>query len=141
MNPTTKSKRIGSKSIVSPLAGTDGQLMVMAAHRYCLGRRSYIVGSCIDWLRAYWADFEPNTRNVIVRDTLEALMDGCAGDACDKAGWEGFAAWAWSNLAPEGRAWVSGALSHKYAELPDFCRVDQATLEYMSKIHSEEVQP
>ena len=121
MKPTTKSKRIGSKLVVSPLAGTNGQLMVTAAHRYCLGRRSYIVGACIDWLRAYWADFEPNTRNVIVRDTLEALADDLAGDACDKAGWEGFAAWAWSNLDPEGRAWVRDALSHRREKLPEFC--------------------
>ena len=59
----------------TPLSGTDGQLMVMAAHRYCLGRHSYIVPSCIEWMEAYWGLFEQNTRHVIVRDTVDHLIE------------------------------------------------------------------
>ena len=133
MNQTTKSKRISSKSVVSPLAGTDGQLMVMAAHRYCLGRQSYIVGSCIEWLKAHWDKFEDDTKNVIVRDTIEALADDSDGDFCDRTGWWAFASSAWGMLTPEGRAWVSGALSHKREKLPDMCKIGQATLDSADK--------
>ena len=31
-------------------------LMAIAAVRYCLGRMSYIVGDCADWLIAEWPD-------------------------------------------------------------------------------------
>lgn len=75
----------------NPLAGLDGQLMVMAAHRYCLGRRSYIVGSCIDWLTIHWSTFEPNTQFTIIRDTIEALQDDMAGEPMDMQGWRRFA--------------------------------------------------
>lgn len=49
-------------------------LMAMAAVRYCIGRRSYIVGDCVDWLITNWQAFEPNCRNVILRDLREAMQ-------------------------------------------------------------------
>lgn len=99
---------------------TDDQLMCMAAHRYCLGRQSYIVGSCLDWLRAHWAQFARNTRLVILRDTLEALMDDRAGSpTIDAPGWRAFAAWAWDESAgrldDDDRAWVRSAVAHRIA--------------------------
>lgn len=83
----------------NPLHGIDGQLMVMAAHRYCLGRRSYIVKACLDWLRKWWKEFDENTRAVIVRDTISALMDGGAGGDYVAADWLTFARWAWNLLS------------------------------------------
>lgn len=74
--------------------GINDQLMCIAAHRYCLGRASYIVGSCLEWLRAHWDQFEPNTQAVILRDTKEALAQNRAGMDIDVRGWQEFVAWA-----------------------------------------------
>jgi len=83
--------------------------MATAAHRYCLGRQSYIVGACLDWLRENWKWFSRNTRRVVLRDTLEALRDNRAGsETIDRPGWEEFVAWAWPELEvfPEDVTWV-----------------------------------
>lgn len=98
---------------------TDDQLMAMAAFRYCLGRQSYIVGSCLGWLRAHWGQLTPNTRNVILRDTVEALMDGRAGsEAIDAPGWRDFLRWAWDRADAESREWVLRATAHKPGKWP-----------------------
>lgn len=92
----------------SPLDGINGQLMVIAAHRYCLGRSSYIVGSCIEWIQRWWPEFDDNTRRVIVRDTTEALQDGERIPA-----WKRLAEWMWRELDDKQRAWVYDALAHR----------------------------
>ena len=102
-----------SKPAPSPIDGTTGQLMVMAAHRYCLGRQSYIVGACIEWLRAWWPSFEKNTQNVIVRDTVEALMEKIAGSEYDEKEWKYFAEWAWKQLDEDSRRWCQNAVAFK----------------------------
>ena len=53
--------------------GRDG-LMAIAAFRYCLGRQSYIVGDCEDWMIQQWPGFPPNVRQVIERDLREAIQ-------------------------------------------------------------------
>jgi len=103
---------------MNPLKGTNGQLMVMAAHRYCLGRRSYIVGACQEWLKAHWDEFERNTQNVIVRDTIGALIDEDAGDDCDVQSWKHFAGWAWDEIDTPSRRWVKRAVAHKQKPWP-----------------------
>ena len=40
-------------AVIEITADTNDQLMAMAAHRYCLGRRSYIVGACIEWIQGH----------------------------------------------------------------------------------------
>lgn len=75
--------------MVVTLALND-QLMVMAAHRYCLGRRSYIVSSCLEFLDQVWEQLSLNTQIVILRDTKEALERGTAGDDMDIRGWQAF---------------------------------------------------
>ena len=55
------------------------QLMALAAFRYCLGRQSYIVGTCIHWLRATWPQLTTKTKHVVVRDIAAALMHDRAG--------------------------------------------------------------
>ncbi len=62
-------------------------LMVIAAFRYCLGRRTYIVSSCTDWLIYYWPKFDDNTKKIIVGEIQEALDKGYAGDQCDIQSW------------------------------------------------------
>lgn len=104
--------------VKNPLVSLNGQLMVMAAHRYCLGRQTYIVGACTEWLRANWDVFEPNTKRVMLRDTIEALQDGTAGGACDATNWTNFAEWAFEKLSPEDKDWVKGAVAHRHQEWP-----------------------
>jgi hypothetical protein len=68
----------------------NDQLMVTAAHRYCLGRSSYIVGSCIEWLNDIWYQLSPNSKFVILRDTIEAIVQHRAGHASDERDWRRF---------------------------------------------------
>lgn len=63
-------------------------LMVLAAFRYCMGRTSYIVGSCVDWLIAYWKEIDANTKKIILEETVESLNKGHAGDRCDVEQWK-----------------------------------------------------
>jgi len=50
-----------------------GDLMAVAAVRYCLGRSSYIVGDCCEWLPQAWPTLSESARNIIKRDIEEAL--------------------------------------------------------------------
>lgn len=96
------------------LKGTNDQLMAMAAHRYCMGRSSYIVSSCQEWIRATWTEFQPNTQSVMVRDTLQELarwMTPGFHDA-ERHGWQETAQWMWSQLTEVQRQWVTQAVGH-----------------------------
>ena len=74
-------------------------LMAIAAHRYCLGRMTSIVGRCADWLCTEWANLPANVRTIIRRDTEEEFArDDEArergdtykplGHDCDRREWE-----------------------------------------------------
>lgn len=74
-------------------------LMVIAAHRYCLGRMTYIVGDCVGWLINIWPELPDETKAIIQRDTEEAFTyddndraNGREfkhlGHDCDRAEWE-----------------------------------------------------
>ena len=102
----------------SPLSGTNGQLMVMAAHRYCLGRRSYIVQSCIEWLTLHWETFDESTHFTIVRDTIDALMDNSAGSDWDYAEWKFFAESKFAALPPHKQEQVFQVLTYKNKPWP-----------------------
>jgi hypothetical protein len=69
---------------------TNDQLMAIAMHRYCLGRRSYIVSSCIESLDLVWDQLTPETQQTIFRDTYEALERNEAGMDCDRRAWTAF---------------------------------------------------
>lgn len=88
------------------IKSVDGQLMVIAAHRYCLGRRSYIVGTAIDWLTLWWKSFERNTKRVILRDTIQSIQDDLAGADIDKKGWLDFSKKHFYDLCSEDQDWV-----------------------------------
>lgn len=63
-------------------------LMVIAAFRYCLGRRSYIVGACVAWILALWPKLTDNTTNLIVHEINEAAKrDGGLGMSFDVQDW------------------------------------------------------
>lgn len=49
--------------------------MAMCAVRYCIGRMTYVVSDCCDWLRAVWPHLREHTRNIIRRDIDEAIDD------------------------------------------------------------------
>lgn len=68
----------------------DSQLMAVAAHQYCLGRRTYIVGACIGWLTKNWGDLEPGHQAGIILDTRNAIETDMAGDQMDRRAWEEF---------------------------------------------------
>jgi hypothetical protein len=48
-------------------------LMVVAAFRYCLGRTTYIVKDCADWLIDYWPNFEQGAKDIIKKELEEAF--------------------------------------------------------------------
>lgn len=50
------------------------ELMAVAAVRYCIGRMSYIVGECVDWLYEVWPLLDPKTKAIIRRDIEEAFV-------------------------------------------------------------------
>ncbi len=106
------------KPICPWLDNLNGQLMVMAAHRYCLGRQSYIVGAAIDWIREWWSQFSPNTRQVMVRDTVEALMEGQAGSGYDVTAWRELATWGYLQLPEQDQKWVKEAVKYKNKPWP-----------------------
>ena len=81
--------------------GTWGRddLMVLAAFRYCLGRQSYIVGDCTEWLAAHWDEFLPAIKRCIQREIEEAFARDNEdreenrghkrlGADCDRKNWE-----------------------------------------------------
>ena len=97
----------------------DTQLMVTAAHRYCLGRQSYIVGAAIDWLCKHREHFERNTIRVIVRDTVEALQDNQAGsEYIDVPGWKKLAKEFYDAMPAEDQEWVRNDTAWRKKEWP-----------------------
>ena len=54
---------------VSPQCWGPGQFVVVATFRYCLGRQTYIVQECADWLTLHWPVIEQPVRNLIQRDS------------------------------------------------------------------------
>jgi hypothetical protein len=74
-------------------------LMVLAAFRYCLGRKTYIVSECCNWLIDNWNNFEFDVRRTI-QEELEACFkrddaDRACGNTnkilgwdCDREDWE-----------------------------------------------------
>ena len=63
-------------------------LMVISAFRYSLGRASYVVGACVDWIITYWPKLQGNTRRLIVREIKEAFKKGAYGMEMDKKAWQ-----------------------------------------------------
>lgn len=75
------------------------QLMAIAAVRYCLGRQTYIVGDCADWLIEVWPHLHESAQTIIRRDIEEAFESDdrqraggmtykALGDDCDRQQWD-----------------------------------------------------
>jgi hypothetical protein len=78
------------------LTSVNGQIIIMSAHRYALGRQTYVVSSTIEWLKENWEYVADNSRFVILRDTAIALLRDEAGSSMDYECWKEF--WNWGIL-------------------------------------------
>jgi hypothetical protein len=85
-------------AVLDALSSHD-HLMIIAATRYCLGRMTYIVGDCADWLIKTWPLLSEQTKAIIQRDIEEAFKqddkareEGSGyrplGDHCDRQQWD-----------------------------------------------------
>jgi hypothetical protein len=74
-------------------------LMVLAAFRYCLGRSTYITGTCADWLVNKWQELPPHSKALIRTELDRAFVQDdenratgasfkALGWDCDRAAWE-----------------------------------------------------
>jgi len=76
--------------------------MIHQSVRYCLGRRSYAVSECTEWLIENWPEIPENTRSIIMKDIeMQIDMDERVrgrtrdgeevyqplGDNCDRRRW------------------------------------------------------
>ena len=71
---------------VSPQCWGPGQFAVVATFRYCLGRQTYIVQECADWLLMHWPTIEQPVRNLIQRELERAFEQDDAARARDASG-------------------------------------------------------
>lgn len=81
------------KSAKDVLSTTNGQIIIGSAHRYALGRKTYVTESTIEWLKENWDFVEDNIRFVILKDTAHAIMEKNAGMTMDEELWLGFLRW------------------------------------------------
>lgn len=62
------------------------------AFRYCLGRQTYAVGSCVDWLIDAWPLLDEHAKTIIARDLKEEIQRDdafrAAGDSYKPLGWD-----------------------------------------------------
>ena len=83
--------------VLNAMSGHD-HLMVIAATRYCLGRMTYIVSDCADWLIKIWPLLSPSTQRIVRADIEEAFSRDDAdreagrtykalGHDCDRHQW------------------------------------------------------
>lgn len=67
-------------------------LMAIAAVRYCLGRSSYIVSDCADWLVQAWQSIPERAQATIRRDVEDAFVrddeDRANGEQHKALGWD-----------------------------------------------------
>lgn len=81
--------------------------MIFYAFRYCLGRESYAVKQCVDYLIAHWGRLSDNTRLLITVETRRALDRNETGMRMDEDHWR--------RLLERQSAQAAQALSHKEA--------------------------
>ncbi len=70
-------------------------MMAVCAVEYCLGRRSYIVGECVDWLYSIWPALHESARRAIIGVVESAYVRheqfqerGALGMQMDKEQWD-----------------------------------------------------
>lgn len=66
----------------------DLREMLIYAFRYCLGRRSYAVSSCVTVLIRYWDQLPRNDKQLIHREIYESFRGDRYGMEMDKDQWK-----------------------------------------------------
>ena len=66
----------------------DDALVLIAAFRYALGRRTYIVEYVVDFIVNNWDELETSDRNLIIKEILDAKDKGHVGHDCDWKSWQ-----------------------------------------------------
>lgn len=95
------------------LENLDDEIMVVCAMRYCLGRETYVVSSCCDFIKRVWPQIKDGQRGVIVRDILEAFEEGNVGANCDADCWRELVRWCYSKFDERMKNWLHQALAHR----------------------------
>lgn len=117
--------------MISTTSSLDDQLMAMAAHRYCLGRSSYIVGPCHEWIRRRWEEFDAGTRAVMMQDTAEWLAEGVPGRRFEyQDEWYRLFLWMQSHATAAEMESLNAQLGHYEA------RLGLVGIEYSHKQHA-----
>jgi len=62
--------------------------MILYAFRYCLGRSSYAVGICIEYLIDNWDKISKKNKALIHKEINQAIADNDAGWGCDIEAWK-----------------------------------------------------
>ena len=87
------------KKITAEQAWGRSGLMAVSAVRYCLGRRTYIVSDCQEWLCDIWDKLPEKAKAIIQHDVEGAFKRDdedrasgkeykTLGDGCDRSEWE-----------------------------------------------------
>lgn len=70
--------------------GYQDQSIVICAFRYALGRQTYMVSLVADWLKEHWGQIDSIGKELIIKETEEALQKGWAGSKMDEDTWRMF---------------------------------------------------
>ena len=62
--------------------------MIFCAFRYCLGRMTYAVSICADYLTAHWRKLHPDTQKMIHQEIQKAFERSEYGHECDYEDWQ-----------------------------------------------------
>lgn len=65
----------------------DTSMMVSYAFRYCLGRMTYAVSDCVEFIIANWDNIHTNEQRLMHGDIKRAIYSGQAGTETDKQQW------------------------------------------------------
>ncbi len=76
-----------------------GDLMALCAVRYCIGRMTYVVSDCCEWLCDVWPYLSDRVQKLIIREVEDSFAkdDEARADKheylplghdCDRAQWE-----------------------------------------------------
>lgn len=75
----------------------DTEFLVIAALRYCIGRRTYAPSLVTDWVMRHWPKFSDNLKAIVRQDMKAeiAIWERCSslGDPCDVKTWTYFLQW------------------------------------------------
>lgn len=80
------------------------QTLAIQSLRYCMGRRTFAVIDCVEFLSRHWQDLTKHAKIIIIRDLDEALQwheddlkagkEYCyLGDECDYQKWKSLREW------------------------------------------------